>query len=319
MNNQESKIVWLANSAIDRQKWDACIDQCEWGKVYAISWYLDFLTENNWGALIWGDYDYVMPVPLRKKFGIKYAYRPNFCQQLGVFAASGNLPAEVLEIFVNELTKKIKHLHYPFNHKNSFEGKQSLHFKKRTNLILNLHQSYEAIYIDYSGNLKKNLKTADSNNLRVQNDITTELVISLYKEAWQKLNAIPDADYSNFQNLVEWGKKNNRTETIGIYKEDTLLAACVLFRYKNRLYYPFSAISAQGRKFAATSFLIDNIIRKYAETDCYLDFEGSDIESVKSFYEKFGPEKEYYYQLDKVFPFFKKVSEILKRFIPSSR
>ena len=179
--------------------------------------------------------------------------------------------------------------------------------QKRTNLILNLGKPYENLYQSYSGNLKKNLKTAENAELFIKDNIPTELVISLYKNAWQSLNKIPEQDYSNFKTLVDFAEKQGIAKKIGIYKNETLLASCIVLKFKNRIYYPFSSISLEGRKFAATA------------SNNFLDFEGSDIESVKSFYEKFGPEKEYYYQLDKVFPFFNKVAGILKRFIPCNR
>jgi hypothetical protein len=309
-------LQWISNSAIDRQKWDACINKCEWGKVYALSWYLDFLTENSWEALILGDYENIMPVPFRKKIGIKYAYRPNFCQQLGVFSAASNLPKTILNDFLKELASRFRHLHYPFNHSNIFENGLPVKLQKRTNLILNLGKPYENLYQSYSGNLKKNLKTAENAELFFKDNIPTELVISLYKNAWQSLNKIPEQDYSNFKALIDFAEKQGIAETIGVYKNETLLASCIVLKFKNRLYYPFSSISLEGRKYAATAFLIDRIINRDSNSDYCLDFEGSDIESVKSFYEKFGPEKEYYYQLDKVFPFFNKVAVILKRFIP---
>ena len=312
MNNLKSKIEWINNSAIDRQKWDNCIEKCEWGKVYALSWYLDFLTENSWEALILGDYECIMPVPFRKKLGIKYAYRPNFCQQLGVFSADSNLPKTVLNDFTEELLKRFKHLHYPLNHSNNFETKPPYKLQKRTNLILNLGKSYENLYQSYSGNLKKNLKMAENAELFVKENIPTELVISLYKNAWQSLNEIPELDYKNFKALVDFAEKQGIAKKFGVYKNDTLLASCIVLKYKNRLYYPFSAISQEGRKYAAIAFLIDNIVKDYSNSNFYFDFEGSDIKNVKSFYEKFGPEKEYYYQIDKVIPFFKLVSAIRK-------
>ena len=254
-----------------------------------------------------------MPIPFRKKLGIKYAYRPNFCQQLGVFSAANNLPKTILNDFFKELASRFRHLHYPFNHSNIFENELQLKLLKRTNLILDLGKTYENIYQLYSGNLKKNLKTAENAELFIKENIPTELVISLYKKAWQSFNQIPECEYSNFKTLVDFAEKQGIVETIGVYKKETLLASCIVLKFKNRLYYPFSCISQEGRKYAATAFLIDSIINRYSNSNNFLDFEGSDIESVKSFYEKFGPEKEYYYQVNKVFPFFNKVSALLKR------
>ena len=305
-------LQWISNMAIDRQKWDACINKCEWGNVYALSWYLDFLTENRWEALILGDYEFIMPVPFRKKLGIKYAYRPNFCQQLGVFSSNSNLPQTILNDFLKELANRFRHLHYPFNHSNNFEKNLDYKLQKRTNLILDLGKTYENIYQSYSGNLKKNIKTSENAELFVKENIPTESVISLYKNAWQSLNKIPERDYSNFKALVDFAEKLGIAEKFGVFKNETLLASCIVLKFKNRLYYPFSSITQEGRKYAATAFLIDSIINRYSNSNNFLDFEGSDIESVKSFYLKFKPRHEYYYQLDKTILLLEKVSSWLK-------
>lgn len=177
---------------------------------------------------------------------------------------------------------------------------------------MDLGKTYENIYQSYSGNLKKNIKTSENAELFVKENIPTESVISLYKNAWQSLNKIPERDYSNFKALVDFAEKLGIAEKFGVFKNETLLASCIVLKFKNRLYYPFSSITQEGRKYAATAFLIDSIINRYSNSNNFLDFEGSDIESVKSFYLKFKPRHEYYYQLDKTILLLEKVSSWLK-------
>ncbi len=294
---------WIKNEAIDKQKWDACIETCEWGKVYALSWYLDLLTENNWEALVLGDYEYIMPVPYRKKFGIKYTYRPNFCQQLGVFSFENILNQSVSINFIQEFTTRYKHIHYPLNHSNILTLAKDFTLKKRTNLILSLKDDYESIYQKYSLNLKQNLKKTEKHNLKIREDIDSNQVIEIYKNAWQSFHPIPIREYLNFQKIMEYAKMKGISSTYGVYLNDKLVAACFLIKFKDRLYYPFSGISLEGKKVSAISFLINRIIRKYSNTSLYLDFEGSDIESVKYFYNKFRPINESYFLIIKSFYF----------------
>ena len=290
-----SKLRWISNAVIDRQKWDLCIDNCVWGKVYALSWFLDLITENQWEALVVGDYDFIMPVPFRKKYGIRYTYRPNFCQQLGVFAKESNLDPLLLEKFIQELLLKYKHIHYPLNHANIGFESNKVHLKKRTNLVLDLDGTYQTIFENYSGNLKKNLQKAEKANLIMGNNVEADEIITSYKNAWQSLNQIPESDYLNFKKIIDFGDKKGISEKLAVSRNNEILACCFLLKYKNRLYYPFSSVTSDGRKYAATAFLINNIVQQYANSDHLFDFEGSDIESVKSFYSKFGPEREYYY------------------------
>ena len=78
-------VQYLSYQQIDKQKWDACIDDTQNGLVYAYTFYLDGMAK-HWDALVLDDYEAVMPLPWNKKFGIGYLYTPPFIQQLGIFS-----------------------------------------------------------------------------------------------------------------------------------------------------------------------------------------------------------------------------------------
>ncbi|RZK88596.1 MAG: hypothetical protein EOO62_37450, partial [Hymenobacter sp.] len=73
---------------IDRPQWDALITDAPNGLIYALTWYLDIVSP-GWEALIKeeaGRYVAVLPLPVRRKFGLRYLQQPLFAQQLGLFA-----------------------------------------------------------------------------------------------------------------------------------------------------------------------------------------------------------------------------------------
>ncbi len=313
MNNLKPHLVWVSNSDINRQKWDACIDKCEWGNVYALSWFLDLMTDNQWDAIVLGDYEKIMPIPFRQKYGINYAYRPNFCQQLGVFSRNNELPPSVLNGFIEEICKKYKQIHYPLNHFNDYLNEKGLKLTKRTNFLLNLNSSYEEIQNNYSDTLKKNLKTAAKADLQILKNIEPNIAIALHKRAWDKFVSIPEQDYLNFIKISEFAVKNDSSETIGVYKDNQLLGACILLKYKNKIYYPFSAVSPEGRKYSAVAFLINKIIEDHSGKNIIFDFEGSDIATVKTFYKRFNPITETYFQIEKSNVLLNKASKFVKK------
>ena len=59
------KISFVSHNQIDKSKWDYCMDKSINRSVYGISWYLDIVSE-NWDALIYGDYELIIPVPSKK-------------------------------------------------------------------------------------------------------------------------------------------------------------------------------------------------------------------------------------------------------------
>ena len=56
-----------------------------------------------------------------------------------------------------------------------------------------------------------------------------------------------------------------------------------------------SSTADAGRKTGANHLLFDNIIREYSGKNLILDFEGSDIGGIKSFYKKFGAVNQPYF------------------------
>ena len=94
-------IRYTINNNINLKKWDRCIQNSINSNFYAKSWYLNIICE-NWDALILNDYEAVMPIPYKKKLGIKYIYQPFFCQQLGLFSKNINLR---VDRFINSIPK----------------------------------------------------------------------------------------------------------------------------------------------------------------------------------------------------------------------
>ena len=74
-----------------------------------------------------------------------------------------------------------------------------------------------------------------------------------------------------------------------------LLAIALLLKDDNRIYNLANSTTTLGRKTEANHFLIDNILKEFANTTFIFDFEGSDLAGVKIFYQKFGAVEEPYF------------------------
>src|SRR5258705_11018399 len=96
-------IQYLAHKDIDKNKWDRCIDSAGNGLIYAYSFYLDCMAM-NWDALVLNDYEAVMPLTWKKKYGIHYLYQPFLTAQLGLFGNQIN--PNLFEIFLNAIPDK---------------------------------------------------------------------------------------------------------------------------------------------------------------------------------------------------------------------
>ena len=61
-------IRYIQHEEIDKAKWDSCIANAGNSLIYGYTWWLDNISP-GWHALVLNDYDAVMPLTWRKKYG----------------------------------------------------------------------------------------------------------------------------------------------------------------------------------------------------------------------------------------------------------
>ncbi|CAN5635847.1 hypothetical protein BH10BAC2_BH10BAC2_43380 [soil metagenome] len=278
MSNPQIDII--PSHEIDQKKWDSCIRSSSNPLIYAYTYYLDHLAD-NWHGLIINDYEAVLPVPWRKKYGIRYCYDVPFIQQLGCFAASNKGYTSLL---VQQLFKVCKYGDYNFNFLNIVADAEQC-----TNCIIDLSQDYESITSCYKGDLENNLRKASRQSLTYLQE-NHETAIAIYKDLYNhRMPNITVKDYENFVRLSHYlHQQNNIVVRKVINANNELLAVALLLKDEQRLYNLMNSTTETGRKTEANHFLFDMILKEFAGSKLIFDFEGSDIPGVKSFYEKFG-------------------------------
>ncbi|MES1223696.1 MAG: GNAT family N-acetyltransferase, partial [Bacteroidota bacterium] len=271
---------------------DDCIDNADNGLIYAYSFYLDNMAP-HWDALVLNDYDAVIPLVWKKKFSIKYCYQPPFTQQLGLF---GNIKDEELKILFTKITAIVKYGDWLFNHHNKFIG---LFYPviPMTNLVINLEDGYDNIHRRYKKDLLDNLKRAEKSGISYEAGNDINKTVDLYRSHYANRTAhVKNKDYKNFNSLcLQAGQNNNCLIREVKDNNGNLLASALLLKDKRRIYNMMNTTTEEGRKKEANHFLLDHIIQEFSGQQFLFDFEGSDISSIKKFYEKFGAFDQPYY------------------------
>ena len=292
------EINYLTYQQINKNKWDACIDNADNGLIYAYSFYLDAMAK-NWEALVLStglhsenDYEAVMPLTWNKKYSIHYLYQPPFAACLGVFGKM--LTAQTINSFLHAVPSKFKYWDIYFNHGNFFKLKD-FDLYERMNYVLNLNISYEILFQAYRDNIKRNIKKAGQLHLIINKDIAIADVIALAKEQANSFSEVNEKDFSNFEDLYGLLNKKEKATTYGVYtKEKQLIAAAVFLFSHKRAYYIMVGNHPNGKTLGASHALINTFIKDHAGENIVLDFEGSDIPSLAFFYSSFGAMEEKY-------------------------
>ena len=280
------KIIYLKHKAIDKQKWDLCIKNSFNGIIYAYSWYLDIVSE-SWDALVVGDYEIVMPLTKARKLGVWYLRQPVFSQQLGVFSRIHLSPQKVEE-FIKAIPREFRFIDIQLNIHNRIDTTPIR--KINSNYELDLIKPYEKIRKNYSTNTRRNLNKAIKNKVSIVEGVTSNELISLFKEnvGGPRIN-FQDYQYNMLRQLISFSTRFRLGEIIGAYSAQNTLCAATFFVYSNQKgIYLVSASTPEGIENRAMFRLIDHYVRKNSERSMTLDFEGSNIESIARFYKGFG-------------------------------
>lgn len=286
------KIHYIKHAQIDSEKWNQCIDGALNCRIYAFDWHLD-RTAIEWDALVYGDYEYVMPLPFRKKLGIKYLYQPLYSQQLGVFPPPST---SILKAFISEVQNKFKYSDVQLNAQNmpGEIGKDT--FIERQNYLLPLVNDFKTIISSYSKNTKRNIAKAQQHDLNIIEGIRLETYLE-----FKKKNMPPGVDeqaLDKLKSLIAFGEYKGFGKIYGIYTPKNELCAAVYFcRWKDRVIYFNAASSGEGKTLGAMYYLINRFIEDNAGKNLILDFEGSMLPGIARFYGGFGAKPETYFQL----------------------
>jgi len=280
-------IRYLQNSEIDYDKWDTCIGSAINGNLYAWSWYLDIISE-GWGALIQGDYEAVMPLTFRKKYGVGYLYQPAFSQQLGVF--SPMYPSEqAVNAFLEELTRHFRFAEINLNRFNK-PGHAAFSVKYRKNYELELIGEYHQLTEHYSSNTARNIKKARNAGIQLQENVDPKSIVSMFRnEKGKEIQQLKGTQYQMLEKIIYQGIHKRIANVYGAYDENNQLCAGVfILESHHRLVFLFSANNQVARDKGVMPLLVDYIISKFSGKPLTLDFEGSEIPGLARFYAGFG-------------------------------
>ena len=305
-------IQYLQHNQIDKKKWDATITEC--GNIYAYSWYLD-IVHPNWEALVEDDYQSIMPLTGGKKFGVNYLYQPYFVQQLGVFSKS-TMTAETTAAFLKAIPAKYRFAEIRLNEGNVFEGFQDVEYHR--NVLLNLHQEYDAIHANYHTNTKRNLTKAEGHNLQLVTSVIPYHVVALFRDnRGALLNKWGDAEYGVLTHLAQVAQQQDAAFMLGVSEKGIgqLICAAIFMKTNKRITFLFSGLTEEGKQRQAMTYLLDQVIQKYANQPIIFDFEGSDDDNLARFYLGFGGEETKYpsYYFNHLSPIGKALLKVWKK------
>lgn len=287
-----SNLQYLQRKHIDTQKWDRCIANAANGLLYAYSFYLDHMAD-NWDALVLGDYEAVMPLTWRRKFGIYYLYQPFVTSPLGVFS-SAPIDEALMNTFISNIPRRFRLIEIDLNTANNCLN--SLFTWQRRNYILPLTGSYETIQRNYNRHARRKLKKAEEAGLQIKEGIDIETIAALSYEFMHEKDRVPLADYKRFvqlfKNIQPYVEACNTIAAIDV--DGTIISSDINIVHNKRVYSLLAGNLPKSNECGAFYFVLDRLINKHAGSGYLFDFEGSDIPGIAFLFECLGGQLTWY-------------------------
>lgn len=270
----------IPSSQVDSIKWNQLVESSPNGLIYSTTTYLNTMT-TEWYACIYGDYEAVMPLPTKSKWGFRYAYQPAFVQQLGVISLNESID-EYLEEFLPLIKKHFSYIDIKLNYQHSGE-------LRLNNYTLDLNTPLEKLQMNFSRSFKEAFKQSKKHGGRLyfSNDLTQALAFNASLYDFRSVS-IKQEEYQRFGKLCEALKAVGQCIIPTWMDGDQVIAQAIVLKDSKRYYLMTSACLEEGRAKRANHALMYYFLEHLCGESMTFDFEGSNIPGVAKFYESMG-------------------------------
>ena len=278
-------IRYIQHNDIDKQKWDSCIEIAGNSLIYGYTWWLDTISP-GWHALVLNDYEAVMPLTWRKKYGIYYLYQPFCTAALGMFYKPRiNVAAQD---FFYAIPTMYKYWDIDVNDCNQVADK-SINAFERVNQMLALEGNYDEVRKGYSRLAKRKLNKAGANNLVLVTGCEPKIIIDLYRKEYHNQHSAGLEEYGALTRCCDVALGKNMAETyLAQSSAGDIVSFYITLKDDNFVYSLLGGSAAIGKQTGGFYFLTDAAIRSNCKLNKTFRFEGSDNKGIHFFNNQFG-------------------------------
>ena len=289
MSKWDIKVIDADN--IDQKKWSEMLLRTpELIAQYNEHWFLTAISD-KWQAYVYGDYISAFPCVYKIKYGVRVMYQPFFSREFSLLGEQNHeLLNEILSLIHSRFT--LIKFNSELSIKNFDYQITSMNYQ-----FLKLNKGYSEIFENYATNAKRILKKNSSITIAESNN--SKNFIELFKEKVGSKLGYRSTNYNCLRDLIDQGMEKDVIKLYSLNKQNENYGYACFYFYRNVINYIKGSLTDAGKQNGAMYVMFDHLIKNYSGTDKILDFGGSNIEGVASFYRKFGSEDNIYYSYEK--------------------
>jgi len=202
------------------------------GVFYALSWFLDS-TIHDWEALIKGDYEAAMVLPVFRRMGIPFLGQPYPAIQLGVFSKKKLTPIE-MNTFLNAIPSSFRFIRLYLNNFNRITHKNWKTYIAQ-NYELDLILQSEKLIQKCSPRLKKDFIIAQEKDFSLIKDLAPNDFFHFWKDTGGPGARTGIRMEQTIRKILARGLHHRMINIFGIYsKYNNLIASVVFFHFKQK-------------------------------------------------------------------------------------
>jgi hypothetical protein len=250
-----------------------------------------------WEGVVVGDYEAVMPLPVQERLGYKLIQMPGDVQNFGLFSPVKELLDIDFDMFLAKEFNKFRFISYSFVFENSY-FEESNKIKKRTTYFIDLEKSYEDIYNNYTKSHRKNLRRFSRNDLTIFESNDPSHLFKIRQSMGNEISQMrmPWDDEKRWEKLIDFATTKNTGKIVYAKHKDSVVSGGFYLIGSKRDVLLLLGSSSTGKENKASFGVIDYYLKTRCEQKKILDFCGSDIAGIASFFEGFGANKTNYIQ-----------------------
>ncbi len=263
----------LQRNEVDEARWNACVAKSHKADVYALTWFLDIVLP-TWQAAVYGDYEFVMPLYTKRKWGILPVFKtPYFVKEVAVYPENG-APHEAFAAVLRS--------HYRKSVLKDVNVSSGLYEHLGITGVSNQFQVAPSWNMQQfpSKELRKNVESFELEAEVINNVSFSEyssfvrkhFPYPVAKDAWPKLQALAD---------------RQETKLCGVRHNGELIAVQMMVYTMDTVFFIQNATHSDFRKSRVMPWLMHRLVGNL-ENCKKVHFMGSNNEAVASFNKKFG-------------------------------
>ncbi|WP_053360964.1 GNAT family N-acetyltransferase [Bacillus sp. FJAT-27251] len=284
-----SQYFWL-DAVCGEENWDVILIEEQGNILASLPYYLNYIE---------GGFE-IRKAPLTQNNGVFFYYPSKIKYESKISFEHKVLDKVIDEIEKLNISNFRQYFHYSFENWLPFYWRGYTQSTRYTYIIEDT-SNIEAIYKKFNGNIRTNIKKADS-IVRVYDDLSYEDFYNLNRKTYGRQGLDIPYSFELFERLYQNLDKNGLVKILTAKDEKENIHSAALFAQdSDSVYYLMSGSDQEYRSSQSLTLLIYEGIKLASQHGKKFDFEGSMKKNIEKFFRQFGAVQVPYFDISKVF------------------